>query len=187
MSELNHLWRRAREVTHALEKWIELRDDKIVHPTFKEIDQVRLLKLVTWSIRYRLPVVDILDLVIPVLRPLVPKKLQRSLLGVPLRMLLGPGAEKILISQIKKQFPDGQHLTVWISDEQERHLALEEKDALDGMQMRSVKLVNILDAESVTAHMRAYNRMVRRERDRGDKARSQKWRGRKHYRGNPWI
>lgn len=187
--EVAAVWRRANEVAAIIEQWVRVRDKKSIRLSFKKEDQVRLLRLCTWEFRYKLPIGDILDFVMPVLRSRVRRvravKKASWGLGVSVRSLVGPGAKRILEEQIEQLFPGGEHIRIWRDQERSRQLAVEQAEETDGVAVRQAPMpFTVLDSPTVEEFIAGYRARIARAR--GSMLSYSKTRARKPYRGNPW-
>jgi hypothetical protein len=180
----------ANEVLAAVESWCRVHDKK-TNATIQlsDINQLKLLRLRTWSLRYHLSISDILDMVLPVVRwkAGTNKKTKHYGLGVTMGTLTGPGAERILKEEIVKRYPNGEHIKIWKAKEQEHQLQVEHQDEMDGMPVRHAAVFSIInEGASVENFIGAYKR--RAQTARADFERNLHSKGRRRpYRGNPWI
>jgi hypothetical protein len=174
-------------VTTLVERWVESRDNRRVRFTFKRTDQVRLLKLYVWSQRYKLPVVQILDMLVPILRNRVVLKKKSYGLGVGVASLVGEGAERILQEEIKRYFPGNQLISIWREATREKQLAVERINATEGIVTRSEKELTLLACPSVEEYVRRYRCRATRHREENTVEQLRESRRKKRYRGNPWI
>jgi hypothetical protein len=178
-------WRIANEIAAALERWVERKEKRSVRLCFKKSDQLSLLKLRTWSFRYHLSIVDILDMILPVLRGQVKVKKKTYGLGVAVRSLVGPGAERVLVEEIKRRYPNGEHIAMWREQERERQLEAERLLESDGLVPREYT-ENLVTADSTEKFVTEYTRRTLAKRADNRSNRANRSRRRKKYRGNPW-
>lgn len=184
--EVAELWKRANELVAELETWIASHDGRSLRLSVSEDDQVRLLKLRTWMFRYHLPVNEILDILIPLLRDRVKRKKISHRLGVAIRTLTGHGAEEMLVVELNRKYPGGEHVHAWKEAERERQLEVEQLEMSDGMPEKQMKLFNILDYPSTNAYLDDYRARIEAKRKLVSSESVPVWRKRKNYRGNPW-
>lgn len=187
MTELTKLWNAVNEIISELDDWILKTDGKEVRLRFKPIDQVRLLKLRVWETRYKLSIEEIMDLIMPILRYHMLRKKTSYGLGVSVRSFTGTGAERILIKELEKTDPDGQHEEVWRQLEQETQLEAEAREERDGLPAKANLVILPLDVENTQDWATWYQGKIERRRNTYRELIRQEWRKRKNYRGNPWI
>jgi len=169
-----------------IEHWLELRDGISFTCRYKRVDQLKLLQLYGWELKYKLPIVEILDMIVPVLRALIRSKKKYRGLGLMVRSLVGDGAENILKKEIAKLYPHGEHIQIWKSRERDLHLEREVKDDLEGVEQKDAAFKGILGYESVQIYLARYKRRVDIARKRELKASLSNRRKRKAYRWNCW-
>lgn len=183
------MWKRAAGIQLMVQRYAGLRTkNPELRLNYKQIDLVRLLKLQTWSYRYRLSIPEILSMVVPSLITVI--KEQRpdyapTGLGVNITTLTGKSAERILRFQINKAYPENEHIHIWLQDEREKCLLRERVDDAGGT-LPNEKVPHILDYTDMTAFVTDYKAKMEKMRASGDKARHEDWRKRKAYRGNPF-
>lgn len=184
-SEITELWRRANEIVAMLELWILEHDEKSIHLTISRENQVRLLKLRTWQFRYYLPIRELLDILVPLLRDRVKRTKSSYGLGIGIRSLTGKGAEDMLKVEIARRYPGNEHIQVWKEMQRDQQLELELLEETDGMAVRPEKLITIQNAESAEQFLASYTKQIeaRRKTVQSDNSQRQK----KKYRGNPWL
>lgn len=190
MNSVAQLWAYSLQITSTITRWVEVHDKKHTILTYSKIDQLKLMTLRTWELRYRLPVYEILDLVVPVLRVVVKGHLRRKKplagLRVPVSTLTGVAAERILLDQIAKKFPDAQHIGIWRAEERERQLRRERLVESEGITIRQLGTVTLLSSQSVGGYIDAYKKQVHAKRVEEATELANKDRKRKSYRFNPW-
>lgn len=188
-SRIALVWELADQIAAEVCSWVKEKDGIDLYAGFSIENRLRLLKLRTWKLRYRLPVKEILSLVVPVLREHIEsgfrKKSKRRGLGIGIPALTGRAAERILISQMKKKYPNNEHLAQWRQLERERQLSQEEQDETD-LPTREVPDPTLLNSSSVASYVRRYRVRCLSRREKLEKEQSARWRRRKAYRGNPW-
>ena len=190
MSVQGDLQNQAGEVKLAVERWLHRADDSTVKLFLSDDDKFRLLRLKVWSIRWSIPVDEILDILIPILRKVVEgkgrqwKRLNKGL-GIRITTLTGEASEKILIREIDRRYPQGENVSVLKSAEQDRQL-IAEKVEEEGGEFAVRSTPKLITSESIDDYVERYATRVQKEREEFDKASSEKWRRRKAYRGNPW-
>lgn len=185
MSRLSQLWNAANELGAEVQSWLTSRAEKQVFLKFSRVDQIRLLKLRTWRFRYYLPVSEILDMIVPVLRSRIKNKKRVSALGVPVLTLTGHGAERILQEEIKKRYPASEHIEAWKDRERDSQLEAEQNEG-DDLPAASGSSLGILQANSPEAFVEAYKRRITNYREEQRIQMLQEFR-KKPYRANPWI
>lgn len=153
----------------------------------KGVDQCRLLKFRTWSLRYYVEVEEILEMVLPVLRNQMRSRVGKGL-GVPIKILTGRKAEEILRDQIKRRYPDGENKKVWASRERERQIQRELRDELSGMRERDVLRGKTRLEVGILEWTHEYQKQISARHKRWEKIRARNLRSkRRGYRRNPWV
>lgn len=178
-------WKEALKVRMEVEKALESIDKKHSRLKLHQVDQLRLLNLKTWSLRYYLPVREIVRLLLPILRgQLKPRKVYWGL-GVTATMLTGDGAERILLREINKLYPNAEHIAMWRQDEQERQLIVERDESLDGIALRFRRVLSVMASVSPERFVRKYKRQIRfaRRANRDNEVAH----SRRNYRWSPWV
>ncbi len=173
----------ASMVTRDIERWIEVREQRRARLFLSEKDKLRLLRLRIWSMRYKISILEILDLIVPVFRKKFRLKGQGKGLGIPVSTLTGAVAEEILQDRLTEQYPDGANITAWKFAERERQLDAERMDEADGMAVREPKMPTLLEVGDVAEYSRIYAERVAQTRAAQS---NQDWRKRRMYRDNPW-
>ena len=163
-----------------LEHWLEREKGKHVKLRFKRVDLIRLLTLRTWSLRYYLQVMDILEILLPILRS-SPGQKRAYGLGLTVAALTGDGAERILLRELRRRYPNGEHIGAWRENEIERELAAEESE--DGLAPRQLQKLGVLSSVSIDQYVRKYKRRTRIARRKRRAAEDKK---RKPFRWSPW-
>ena len=177
----------ANEVAAEIDAWAQRADGKDRRLAYRQDRLLRLTRLRVWSIRYRVPIGEILDLVMPILRARIHRQNAKYGLGVSIPALTGNGAEEILRKELHKRYPDGEQYKIWKEQTQEHQLAVEEKDEADGLTLRSSGVKSVGEAASISHYLDSYRQRVLGRRKQLRKALDSKWRSRKAYRGNPWC
>jgi hypothetical protein len=183
---LSEVWKVTGDVLREMELWLESRDGKRYNLQYRPLDRARLTRLYTWSLRYYLPIEDILDLIIPVLRGQRRYDRKRWGIGLTVRTLTSYGAERILRKELEKKYPDGEHVAQWRDREREKQLEAECLEGLDGLIPRENGFHNVLEAGSPMEYMARYRSQVLRQRAIHQRAYSMERRRLKPYRWNPW-
>ncbi len=186
-SRISELWQATNQITSEIERWLHTREAKTIPLRFKAIDQARLLRLRVWSVKYYIPIIEILDILIPELRLLAKKKNPRYAIGVSISMLCGSGAEKLLRDKLSRRYPDSEHFLLWREHTRDAQLEAEAKDTSESdLISRSTGYKRLIDAPSVLDYVQQYESKITEKSDQQQIAVSQKWRRRKAYRGNPF-
>lgn len=191
MSSLSQLYAEINRVTFEVEQWLKLHDGEQARLLLKPIEKAQLLKLSVWAKRNRIDLQDVLNILVPILRKMVtptngkPRKV-RSGLGVGIKFLTGPLASRMLSNQIAKQYPSGEQKNAWREREREAQLFAEAEEALEGLHVREVKPLSMLEASSVEDYVERYRTAVFKKRTAMQRAMNQRWRRRKNYVNNPW-
>lgn len=146
------------------------------------LDLIRLFKLKVWSEKYRLSLTELFSILVPVCMRL---KVMRHRQRLPVVLLTGSLAKKLLAKAIKSRYPHGENLLLWQEQERERQLLVERERDFEGVQLRD-DTPKLLECESVEEFLTKYDRSIKKEKSALDKALTQTWRL-KRYRNNPWI
>ena len=170
------------EMVREAEKWILLRDGKRVKLFLSRSDKLRLLKLRIWEMRYRISILEILDLILPALRKNI--RAGGKGLRVSVATLTGDVAETILQDRLAEKYPDGANITVWREAELDRQLMAERMEETEGMPVRSDTVVTLLEVGDTKEFILAYSGRIMKARE---KNRIPAFRKSKRYRGNPWL
>lgn len=182
MSRVSELWSAAHEMVAEIGLWLAVHDGKEPFLRFTREDQVRLLRLKTWQLRYYLSIQEILSFVVPVLRSTVKRKSKRWALGITVRSLTGEAAERILQEQLKKTYPGGEHIQVWKDREQENQIEVEQM--LEGDLVSSGKTIDVLHAESLEDYVSRYRARIQHLRQ--ERSAQMRKHRKKPYRWNPF-
>jgi hypothetical protein len=185
-SKLVALWAIANEITQEIERWLRVRDSKDLRLRFSPADQARLLKLRLWSYRYQVPIFQILDFVMPVLRYMTKVQKKSFGLGINIRTLTSYGTERILSKEIEKAYPDDEHKVAWRDMLQRQQLDAEQQEETEGLTARGGRYHNVLDASTVEAYVADYRSRVVSRRITYRQSVAAEWRRRRNYRFNPW-
>ena len=181
------VWGYASQLVVELEHWLEHNDGRTGPLHLKRIDQLKLMRLRTWALRYKLPVQEILTLVMPVLRGQVKSKKKPFGLGFRVGVLVGNGAQRILLQEITKIYPCNEHIFAWRSQERERQLRIEQEIETDGLPVRVPKALTVLSCTTVESFISQYKNRITALRETTAKEETSRWRKKRHYRGNPWV
>lgn len=179
---LNRFHREVKAAEKAINDWLLTREANRFGITLSGLDQTRALRLKIWSLRYRLSVEEILDILVPILRTLVKKPKKNIILGIRIAGLTGDGAEKILKSEIEKRYPEHEHVALWREMERERQLCRERED--DGGIVAPDRIGGMLDYPTLQAYCDSYRSKIE-ERRRNDEV-NEKQRRKRNYRWNPY-
>lgn len=193
LNEMAELRMLQMEMVQTVRRWLRERDgNDLPRLNFKHVDQVRLIRLKTWEWRYKISVMEILDLIIPILRGTLRPHLRGKVkgggyaLGVKVTSVVGDGAEKILREQLRRLSSEEQRKAIWRQDEKQRQLDAEESDELEGVASKQKDNLSLLKVVNIKAYVTQYKRSITRQREQYDSAMSARWRKRKAYRNNPW-
>lgn len=185
--EYDILFRRAASIVTTLEEWLTAHDGSSGRLYLNKLDRMRLLKFESWSLRYHVPVVEILDIVIPIVRANLRGRRKGFGLGVRVTALTGQKAESTLRRGLRERYPNHEQYSIWVSDLQRQQLDAEDIDDLDGNVPRSKAVPNVLQFKSVEEYVKQYRKAMGKARERYSDKVSARWRLRKPYRGNPWL
>jgi hypothetical protein len=173
----------ASRMMHAIEDWVESREERHLKLFLSAKDRVRILRLRTWTLRYRVTAGELLDIVMPVLRRIQKggrRKPGPHSLGIRITSLTGKFAEQVLREGVLSAGVD------WRERERDRQLAAEEAEAADGMRVREQGMTSVLEAGSVRQYTADYTARVMARREKLRREAAAAWRRRRAYRGNPW-
>lgn len=185
-SRMSEMWGAANAIMTEVENWLLSRERKQLRLNFRVLDQARLLKLRVWEQRYCVGIPEILDLIMPILRAQVKRIRKSGGLGITVAAMTGDGAEKILVQELKKKYPDGENVTVLRERMREQQLQAEEEADNDGMRTRDRSVRSVLDSISIGDFAKAYSSSIIRKRMRVQSELNNPVRRRKAYRGNCW-
>jgi len=127
---------------------------------------IRLLTLRGLQLRHRLPLTELL---LVVYRSVPSSQYQR----INIARLCGPLAVKSINAYVSQQYPQGQNLSAWNSDQQLRQIL--------NNSARSAKLGGFPEGTMVADYRRYLQQVRKRIGDKGTGV------GSKPYRGNPWL
>lgn len=83
----------------------------------QELNKYRLLTLVIWQEKYKVPLEFILETLVPYYSQKY-KKFKGAGLGAKIATFCGPTSELILQSKIKQEYPDGENINQWVFERQ---------------------------------------------------------------------
>ena len=154
---------------------------------YRPQDRLRLLRLQSWSLAYKVSVAHLLDLTVPSLRTQWKGKKPNSPLGISLRMLVNEGCKRILLEELKKRYPQQEHKLEWKHDEQQLQLNREYWEVQGELSTKRVRAdQNVLDFGTMREYVQHYKKKVLRVRQEQRIAQASLRRKRKPYRDNPW-
>lgn len=179
------VWGHTNRLLSVVEKWCKQEAQADIRLSLTKANQLRLLKLNTWSLLYRLSVQEILSILIPILRKKAKSRKTRGL-GISVAMLTSVGAERILEEEIEARYPGGEHIGVWRERQREIELLREEQEELDGITVRQVQLKTVLDYDTPEAWVKCYRAGLEDRRNKYQAAVSSSERRKKAYRWSPW-
>jgi hypothetical protein len=173
-------------VLSAIEHWLETRDGKSFPLRYKRSDQIRLLRLYGWELKYMISIEDILDIIVPALRAHIHSRKKARGIGIMVRSLVGDASERVLKYAIAKRYPQNEHIQVWKSRERELQLYRERREELDGMEPKQEIVKGLLDYASLDIYISRYKDKIAiiRKREVLDSIRKRR---KKPYRWNPWL
>lgn len=171
------------------------RVNEILDRQFKKIlfrvkpeDSIRLLKLLVWQERHQVPLEYILHRLVPVLLSRVHKRYhQKEALGIRISSLTGKGAERILQEEIRKDFPEQEHISEWEFEQKTRIIEKRWQrsqfpDRKDVHQPKSIE-----EYESAQKYVISYGAWIKRRHWYFAHQTHQLINRRRAYRGNPWL
>lgn len=182
--EWSELWRLTGETVREIERYIDRVDDRSIRLQYKPLDQIRLLKLVVWARRYQIPVTEVLDTVIPILRRQIKHRKKHYGLGVTIGTLVSQRTEEILAEVLVERYPNSENVTAWKHEEREKQLEREASEENHGAVETATG--GVLDYASPRVFVERYRAEVEASRDTYRAAINNEKRKAKCYRGNPW-
>lgn len=182
------IWTLANEISGIIGRWLEEHEGKKFFGKFRPLDLLRLTKLQVWSWRYRLDIEEILTLILPPLRSAMSARnpRHRYVLGVTVAALTGRGAEQILLSELRENYPALENRAIWRDQERQRQLDRERREEGE-VEVRESRFKGVLEAESVADYIESYRKRALATRRRMNAELASAKRKRKRYRGNPWL
>lgn len=186
-NRLSELWSVTLQMVGELETYLQRQTGKRARLQYKSDKQVRLLRLKLWSVRYKISVQEVLDLIVPGLRSQMQGiKFKKYGIGVGVNALTGKKAEEILRDNLRDRYPDNEHLTLWREQEKERQLERERTEDLEGLKPHEKPVVSLLESDSMEEFLTGYRDSIQKEKSQQDRVQTETWRKRKAYRGSPW-
>lgn len=135
--------------------------------------QVKLLRLRTWHLRYKVPVSVILEILITYWQAVHKyRRTSKATLGIPLVHLVSNKSAIILQEKLAKQFPQYEHLDSWRAVQRQRYFASYRTLQLVGL--NPVQLVSVYQTEIHKRRKRMHYQMTVAFR-------------RRRYPENPWL
>ena len=183
---LANVWGQAARVIAVCERWLASRDQNRTALKFNKVDQLKLTTLNVWAMRHRISVMEVLDILLPILRTQT-RGLRHSALGVPVKVLTGSRAKAILEEHVRRRYPDKEHVQLWKETERDRQLEAERAEDMEGLTTKSQGIGGLLDYSSTKAYTDAFIASIRRGRNAYMSAAGDKSRRKRKYRGNPWV
>jgi hypothetical protein len=180
-SKVSPLWSITNEVRLELESYSGANLSYL-----KEQDLAKLAILKVWSIRYYLPVSEVIRIIVPVLKQIIRSRKKLRGLGVPITTLTAVGTEKILEREIQELYPDGEHVRLWKEQEREKQLNTELLDETEGLPVKQVQLRPLYEYETCREFATGYEKMIDKKSKSMSNA-TQQHRRSKPYRLNPWL
>ncbi|MDE2100618.1 MAG: hypothetical protein KGL39_25465 [Patescibacteria group bacterium] len=171
---IDAFYRYTWELQKTLQEWLLEHDGREVPLHLRDENRCRLIQLRTWSLRYHLPVKQILSMV---MRPLRKGAKTRGridyAIGVSFNALLGTAAERIIKEKIERRYPRDEHIALWRQRERRAQLRREAADAGESPQPLPGTI------EEYVEQADGNRRLIQI-------AETEAWRKRKNYRNNPW-
>lgn len=178
----------AMKIVIELQNWIRSRDKVNLYLNFKQEDRMRLLRLRTWEYVYKIPISEILDIIVEPIRVHSNLRSRRYGLGTSVSSLTGFHAERILSTIVGRRYPAGEQISFWREAERDRQLHVEKMDALEGAHPRDDHgRGSFLDLAVEDGFLETYSHSVVAQRDLLRREGEAKWRTRKSYRNSPWT
>jgi hypothetical protein len=163
-------------------------------------DQYSLLTLKVWEDKYKVSLKFILIILLPFWETFVQrrsKKMKRAGLNVRVSTLIGKKSEQILQESIKKLYPNGENIQMWLAEERERIIQNQlhklEKLNDDGVHSRSDpssmrdtngRILNLSDFSTPKQFLTYYRSYMKKEHITRDKLEEQM--KKRSYRNNPF-
>lgn len=186
--QLSFVWNKINDITIALEQFVWEEDERRIRVYLKKPDQLRLLTLYKWSLKYYLPISEIIKILIPVVRTVC--KRQRFLpraLGVRITSLTGRAGERIIQEEIERRYPANEHIQYWKEAQRRKQIEAEDSEGEEGVLVRSSPVRSPLQYKHPMMFVEAYRERLQKDIRESERIISSKRRRRKAYRWNPWV
>src|SRR5215471_11077382 len=180
---MSEFWGIVNGIAGEVGQWLQNQEEKQVRLFFKQQDLARLLKLAVWREMYCIEIPEMLDFIMPILRAQVPRQRKPGTLGITVAAMTGDGAARILTQELKKRYPDNEHISAFKDRQRELQLQAEEARDSDGLVTRE-KLLTL--GNDVAEYARRYSEQVLKKRNAVQAELGNPQRKRKAYRGNCW-
>ncbi len=138
----------------------------------------RLLSLRTWTLRYKLPLDEVLTVVLGFWDNVINKRRTRVLseqrgLGCTIPCLCGDRSEELIEEYIKRKYPNGEHIRAWKMSKQAAYIR--------------IRPIKMLYKGSFRLMIEDYTKKVVADRSRNQAIVERKSRARRRYPDNPWL
>lgn len=169
--DLAYVWR------GTVDKVLQDTQDRVLY-RLKTPDLYRLLSLRTWSLKYNLPIEEILRVLVTYWAKRFERKFKtqgkgKKSLGCKVATLCGNVSEEILKDYISKTYPSNEHVAVFKSQQQERY-----------MKVREMK---VFYSNTVDMFMKRYKKTTEKARKTNQITLSKGELTKRRYPGNPWL
>jgi hypothetical protein len=148
----------------------------------KDDDLYRLLSLRTWTLRYKLPLSEILEIILKFWDSIVSKRRMKALqkqqfrgLGCTIPCLCGDRSQEIVAEYVKKKYPNGENVRAWKAERRAMH-----------MRTGRINLV-FRRGDSLNSVVDRYREKVIMNRNRNQKIYTRMRRTKRRYPDNPWL
>jgi hypothetical protein len=161
--ELKQLNKTALRYAKRVEDYLQVYQGKNVRNVMlylSEGDQLRLLTLRAWEMKYKVSLKFILSTLLPFWQSFLKnktKKISRGL-GVRISTLTGKKSEQILRDAISRTYPDNENVLVWMAERREEIIQCELERMHTGIRIKS-----LLKFSSPQKYFRHYQNRIQEE------------------------
>lgn len=158
---------------------------KKLYQTPTRMDQLRLLNIKAWSIKYMVPVEFIVKTLVDYWSSRVEKRTRKKSLSIGCKIptFVGKVSEQVLKDTITKTFRNNEHIEEWKSKNQELYLMMLKAENYDEYEEKKKEKKSL----SIKHLVEDYGNMIDDERKEIEKLISSGVLTRRRYRNNPWI
>lgn len=151
-----------------------------------KLDGYRLLTLWVWQQRYHVSIRFMLKKLVPYYLKAIEKRhrVSKNSLGIRIQTLVGKRSEELVREAIQQEYPNQEHIGLWLWNQRRKILSRRELEQADEFQIRSK---SILDYRKPEAYVRAYRRRMAEEKKAFEKQCQSKSNRLRPYRGNPFV
>ncbi len=142
-----------------------------------QVTYYRLLSLRTWTMQFKLPLEEILGVLLPfwdsVVRKYSRKPHKGQGLGCTIPALCGDKSQQILEEYVKKKYPGGENVRAWKQQKQDTYFRIEK--------------IKVSYAKGVEDWVGRYSKQVHSQRRRNSIIETKKRKPRRRFPDNPWL